>query len=93
MIRVWRPISGPVLDWPLAVCDFRSIDVEEDLVATDNVRAHSVSETYNVFHNLKHKWNFVNKQTSNDVLLFKGFDTAQDVAQCQYPSVQRSLHS
>ena len=33
-VNLWRPIVGPVLDNPLAVCDARSVS-PEDLVATD----------------------------------------------------------
>ncbi|KAI9450208.1 hypothetical protein HD554DRAFT_1289831, partial [Boletus coccyginus] len=32
IINLWRPISHPALDWPLALCDFRGVDVEKDLV-------------------------------------------------------------
>ncbi|KAG2363236.1 hypothetical protein BDR07DRAFT_1608985 [Suillus spraguei] len=31
-INLWRSISHPSEDWPLALCDFRSVDFEKDLV-------------------------------------------------------------
>lgn len=31
IINLWRPISHAALDWPLALCDFRSVDVKKDL--------------------------------------------------------------
>ncbi|KAF2434684.1 hypothetical protein EJ08DRAFT_426532 [Tothia fuscella] len=74
IIQVWRPIAGPVLDWPLGVCDRNSVDEAIDLVSTDNVWTHMVAETYNLFHNPKHLWYFVSKQIESDALLFKGFD-------------------
>ncbi|KAK3683304.1 hypothetical protein B0T22DRAFT_519075 [Podospora appendiculata] len=83
IIQVWRPLRGPVVDWPLGVCDFNSVTRESDLVATDNILATGVMETYNAFHNPKHAWYFVRNQTSEDVLLFKGFDNAKGVATCQ----------
>jgi len=80
IIQVWRPLSGPVVDWPLGVCDTSSVDESLDLVATDNVWSHSVAETYTLFHNPNHSWYFVSNQTSEDVLLFKGFDNAKGIA-------------
>ncbi|KAI5980950.1 hypothetical protein EDD15DRAFT_2421273 [Pisolithus albus] len=32
LLILWRPISHPAVDWPLAVCDFRSLDTNTDLV-------------------------------------------------------------
>ncbi|KAG2363240.1 hypothetical protein BDR07DRAFT_1460432 [Suillus spraguei] len=32
IINLWRPISHPAEDWPLALCDFRSVDFEKELV-------------------------------------------------------------
>ena len=34
IINLWRPISDPAWDWPLALCDYRSIDTENYLVPT-----------------------------------------------------------
>ncbi|KAG2096739.1 uncharacterized protein F5147DRAFT_839923 [Suillus discolor] len=31
IINIWRPISHVAIDWPLALCDFRSLDFEKDL--------------------------------------------------------------
>ncbi len=81
--RAWRPLRGPVVDWPLAVCDSTSVDKESDLVETDNVWSYGVSETYNVTHNPKHRFYFLSQQTIEDVILFKGFDNARDVSTCQ----------
>lgn len=73
-----------MIDWPLGVCDITSVDEKTDLVPTDNVWSFTVSETYNVLNNPKHAWYFVNNQTCEDVLLFKGFDNAKGVASRQY---------
>ncbi|KAF1963708.1 hypothetical protein CC80DRAFT_557569 [Byssothecium circinans] len=82
-IHVWRPLRGPVMDFPLALCDYRSIDVEKDLVAVDNVYPHVVSETYSVLHNPKHTWYYLSNQMPHETLLFKGFDT-DNVAKCTF---------
>ncbi|KAI1490510.1 hypothetical protein F5X96DRAFT_694573 [Biscogniauxia mediterranea] len=80
IIQVWRPIRGPVLDWPVGVCESTSVNKDVDLVPTDNVWSYSISETYNVFHSPEHKWYFVSEQGPEDVLLFKGFDNAEGVS-------------
>ena len=47
VVNVWRPIRGPVLDSPLALCDARSF-TDDDLIASDLVYAHVRGETSNV---------------------------------------------
>lgn len=47
IVNVWRPIKGPLLDAPLAVCDAASINAN-DLVPSDLVNPHRVGETYSV---------------------------------------------
>lgn len=32
IVNLWRPISHAALDWPLALCDYTSIDPKKDLV-------------------------------------------------------------
>ncbi|OBZ67239.1 Uncharacterized protein in dcmA 3'region [Grifola frondosa] len=32
IINLWRPIAEPAYDWPLALCDFASVDAKNDLV-------------------------------------------------------------
>lgn len=72
---VWRPLFGPLEDWPLALLDYRSLDPMRDLVPSDNIYSHVIRETYNVIHNDKHRWYFLDRQREDEVLLFKTFDT------------------
>ena len=37
VLSVWKPLKGPVQDWPLAMCDPRSIKPETDLEPCDLV--------------------------------------------------------
>ena len=50
IVNVWRPIRGPVLDSPLALCDARSF-TDDDLIASDLVYAHVRGETSSVAYN------------------------------------------
>jgi hypothetical protein len=31
IINLWRPIEVPALEWPLALCDYRSVDPQNDM--------------------------------------------------------------
>jgi len=84
-VNLWRPITGPVLDNPLAVCDARSVSLE-DLVATDihhfgeddlTVPRHS-GQIYSVRHNPAHGWFYVSGMRPDEVLLLKCYDSRAD---------------
>ena len=78
-INVWRPIKGPVLDTPLAVCDARSVAPDE-FIASDMVYKDRKGEIYvNVF-NPRHRWFYVSKMTTEEALLIKCYDSRRDVA-------------
>ncbi len=77
IINVWRPIRGPVLDRPLALCDWRSVD-EADLVATDLVYPEHRGEVYSITPNPRHRWHYLSAMRPDEVLLIKCFDTAID---------------
>jgi hypothetical protein len=77
IINLWRPIRGPLLDSPLAVCDARTVKPGE-LVASDLVYPHRVGETYSVRYNPDHRWFYVPKMTVDEILLLKCFDSKTD---------------
>ncbi|MGO9265741.1 MAG: CmcJ/NvfI family oxidoreductase [Candidatus Binataceae bacterium] len=74
VINVWRPIRGPVLDTPLAVCDARTI-AEADLVPTEQGVKH---EVYLFNFNPSHRWYYFSAMTTSEVLLLKCFDSRID---------------
>ncbi|KAL0563361.1 hypothetical protein V5O48_018707, partial [Marasmius crinis-equi] len=63
IINLWRPISHPAEDWPLAVCDFRTIDREKDLVPMDLIYPDKVGQTLGVRYNAQHKWKYLRGMT------------------------------
>src|SRR3984957_7396156 len=50
IVNLWRPITSPVRDAPLAVCDARSV-APKDLVASELVYRDRRGETYNLVYN------------------------------------------
>jgi hypothetical protein len=77
IINLWRPIRGPLLDSPLAVCDARTVKPSE-LVASDLVYPHRVGETYAVKFSPDHQWFYVPRMTADEILLLKCFDSRTD---------------
>jgi hypothetical protein len=74
VVNVWRPISGPVRESPLAVCDARTI-APQDLVKSDLVYRDRVGETYAVTFNPQHRWYYVPDMQPDEALLIKCFDS------------------
>jgi hypothetical protein len=77
VINLWRPIRGPLLDAPLAVCDAGTVD-PADLVPSDLVYRNRVGETYSVTYNPAHRWYYVPEMRVNEGLLLKCSDTKTD---------------
>lgn len=75
VINLWRPIRGPLLDSPLAVCDATSVGAEE-LVPSDLVYPNRVGETYSVTYNPAHRWYYVPRMRTDEALLLKCSDTS-----------------
>jgi len=75
-INVWRPLRGPVLDWPLALCDSSSINPDEDLVASDVVLGKGVAlENYLVHYSPRQSWWYLSKQLPSELLVFRQYDS------------------
>jgi len=85
LVNVWRPLHGPVVDLPLALCHAGSV-APEDLVPTpiqhymeDELAAprHS-GEIYSLLHNPAHRWYYASNMQADEVLVFKGFDSDEN---------------
>jgi len=80
--NVWRAISEPPQDVPLAVCDVRSIE-DGDRVAADAVfdpeeGAGFSFEAFLLKHNPHHRWAYFSGMTRDEALVFKKFDSEAD---------------
>lgn len=74
VINVWRPISGPVQESPLAVCDAASM-VQKDFVEQDLIYRERIGEVYSVGYNPKHRWFYFPKMQRDEILLLKCYDS------------------
>jgi len=77
IVNVWRPLRGPVLDSPLALCDARTFS-NEDLIASDLVYAHVRGETSRVEYKPTHRWYYFSEMQPDEALLIRIHDSATD---------------
>ncbi|KAJ3503494.1 hypothetical protein NMY22_g18232 [Coprinellus aureogranulatus] len=78
IINIWRPISHPALDTPLALCDYRSVDVKKDAHPTKLIYPDREGEAYGISYSPKHEWKYLRGMTPEEVALIKCWDSVQD---------------
>ena len=86
VVNAWQSITGPVEQWPVAVCDARSIndDKMHTIVRAAPHRAEPSfeysrsSETRHASYDANHRWFHFPRMTRDEVLLFKNYDTLRD---------------
>ena len=74
IINVWRPLVDPVENFPLALCDVRSIDMSDTVDAERRAPNHT-GEIILATHNPKHRWCYFSNMRPEELLLFKTFDS------------------
>jgi len=84
--NVWRVMTPPPQDVPLAVCDARSV-AREDLIAADAMFDRDgvivmSFEAWLLRHNPAQRWTYFSNMRPDEVLIFKTHDSAPGVAHC-----------
>jgi len=75
MLNVWRPLKEPSDDWPLAICDYTTIDTEHDILLNDAIRRDRVEEISVLHFNEAHRWYYLKNQGINDLMVFRNADS------------------
>jgi hypothetical protein len=75
--NLWRPIRGPVLRSPLALCDATTLS-QENLVASDLRYPDRTGETYAVTFNPGQRWYYFPKMEADEAVLIRCFDSARE---------------
>jgi hypothetical protein len=78
-INLWRPIRGPLLRSPLALCDAQTLS-EENLVASELRYPDRTGETYAVTYSPTLRWFYFPKMEADEVILIRCFDSARSGA-------------
>jgi hypothetical protein len=73
-VSLWKPLHGPLRDWPLAVCDHRSLD-PKDLIAIDEVHKEDILESHGVQYNPSQEWYYLSDMRTDEMLIFKAVDS------------------
>lgn len=73
-INVWRPISGPLEEAPLALADARSLR-PSDLIASDLIYRDRVGETYAIAWHPGQRWFYFPRMSRDEVVLIKCYDS------------------
>jgi hypothetical protein len=76
IINVWRPLVDPVEDQPLALCDARSLN-QQDLIDTIRRAPNHIGSIQLAVHQSAHQWYYFPKMVSDEVLVFKTFDSIE----------------
>ena len=71
IINLWRPIAVPALDWPLALCDYRSFDLKKDTFPLALIFPDRRGETLGLKSNENHKWKYLHGMTPEEIVLIK----------------------
>src|SRR5262245_49441337 len=72
IVNLWRPITGPVLESPLTLCDAQSLS-EVDLVASDLKYPDRTGETYSITYNPNQRYYYFPKMQPNEPVLIRCF--------------------
>ena len=79
LINMWRPITPPPHDYPLAVCDARTVAAGDATVvmALTETRATGAFSfpTHGYMFNPNHRWCYFRDMTPEEVLVFKTHDS------------------
>jgi hypothetical protein len=80
--NVWRVVSEPPQDWPLAACDIQTVD-RDDLVLADGVYDYGEmpwmrAEAYLVRHNPRHRWIYFSDMRPDEALIFRAYGSEPD---------------
>ena len=73
---VWKPLRGPLRDWPLALCDMSSV-LATDVLAADIVYSNRVVENFQVHHAETQAWYYLQDHQPSELLIFQQADSSR----------------
>lgn len=76
-VNVWRPIKQILRD-PLGVCDWKSVDPNNDIHNDRRVTSEGIMEVGFPTFSEKHEWYYLSGQRPDEPLLFKQLDSNLD---------------
>lgn len=95
VINLWRPLGpNPVTQKPLAMCDYLSIDIEHDVHQFTFYGLHENHISYTLSRNDQnvHMWYYMSQMRSDEMFIFKTFDSKPDVAQYAFHTAFKNVN-
>jgi len=75
IINVWRSTTGVVEEWPMALCDARSVD--DGCLHTVERRAYNrIGQTRHASYDAGNVWYYFPRMTRDEAILIKNYDSA-----------------
>lgn len=74
IVQVWRPMRGPVLANPLALCDASTL-ARDDLIRAERRHLDRVGEIYQVAFNPEHRWLYFPRMQRSEAIVFVVYDS------------------
>jgi hypothetical protein len=74
-LNLWRPIRGPLRDFPLAICDASSVG-RDQLVAVDLLYPGRRGEIYYLAYDSTQRWYYAPDMQVHEAWLIKNYDSA-----------------
>ena len=79
LYNMWRSVSAPPQDFPLAVCDARTVvpldEVTVTAITVEKDTGEITHDTTGYLYNPAHRWYYYQDMTPEEVLVFKAHDT------------------
>ena len=76
VVNAWRPTRNAVYDNPLAFCEYHTCSKEDLVIVENDPSKDNVGEIYNLRHNEKQRWVYLDAQDPTEVTLFMIWDSA-----------------
>ncbi|KAH8592553.1 hypothetical protein B0O99DRAFT_743710 [Bisporella sp. PMI_857] len=74
-VNVWKSFHGPGNDWPLALCDWRTIDRRTESITADMVARETFTENERFYYSPEHKWYYFKDLQDDEVIIFQQTDS------------------
>ena len=87
LINIWRPLGpNPIIEKPLAICDYSSIDIANDIHPLEVRGSPNTGLAYTLSCKIPNsqRWYYLSKMRSDEMFVVKMYDSNPDVAQCGF---------
>lgn len=90
---LWKPIRGPVYDFPITVCDRRTVDYASQTTAMDIVARDYVNENTRIYYDENHEWYYWHGLQADEVIAFVQADSRVEnsagmISPCHYTLIR-----